>query len=94
LEQRDKNCLVIFADAEERLIYGYGNGKKRILSILKCLRDRQLQQEGGAVITNYHLKTLVLFEGEKHYHERFAVEDKISNAYNSLNVNSKSVYQY
>ena len=65
------NLLAIrVTEAEERLVYSYNTGRKRILSILKCLRDRHFDVTGGCSITNYHLKTLVLFEGEKHSCER------------------------
>ncbi|XP_067949218.1 protein mab-21-like 2 [Watersipora subatra] len=58
--------LIEFTDAEERLMYSYDTNRKKILSILKCLRDRHLQVQSGSTITNHHLKTLLLFEGEKH----------------------------
>ncbi|XP_076064589.1 protein mab-21-like [Oratosquilla oratoria] len=58
--------VLCFSDAENRLLYG--GCRKRCLSILKALRDRHLDLPGNAV-TSYLLKTLVLYECEKHPRE-------------------------
>ncbi|XP_011140910.2 protein mab-21 [Harpegnathos saltator] len=55
-----------FIDAENRLLQG--GSRKRCLSILKTLRDRHLDLPGNPV-TSYHMKTLLLYECEKHPHE-------------------------
>ncbi len=57
-----------FSQAEEILLtHGC---RRRCLSILKCLRDTHLEfQGGGSPVTNYILKTLLLFECEKHPRE-------------------------
>lgn len=49
-------------NAENLLLVG---GRKKTLSILKCLRDYHLDFH-GTPISNYILKTLVLYECEKH----------------------------
>lgn len=43
--------------------------RRKSLSILKTLRDRHLDVGPGSPISGYILKTLVLFECEKHPHE-------------------------
>lgn len=58
--------VLSFFEAENRLI-GFG-GRKKALSILKTLRDRHLDLPGNPV-TCYILKTLVLYECEKHPRE-------------------------
>ena len=55
-----------FRYAEDRLLYG--GCRRRCLSILKTLRDRHLDIP-GAPILNYHMKTLLLYECEKHPRE-------------------------
>ncbi|CAD6185950.1 unnamed protein product [Caenorhabditis auriculariae] len=50
------------ASAENVLLIG---GRRKTLSILKCLRDTHLDF-AGTPVTNYILKTLVLYECEKH----------------------------
>ena len=52
-----------FGEAENRLLQG--GCRSKCLSILKCLRDRHLDLPGNPV-TSYHMKTLVLYECEKH----------------------------
>lgn len=59
--------LLSFNDAENKLLQG--SNRKRCLSILKTLRDRNLDGPGQSCITTYHLKTLLLYECEKHPHE-------------------------
>ncbi|XP_075678241.1 protein mab-21-like 2 isoform X5 [Dermatophagoides pteronyssinus] len=55
--------VLSFLEAENRLLQnGY---RKKCLSILKTLRDRHLDLP-GAPINEYHMKTLLLYECEKH----------------------------
>ncbi|XP_070492097.1 protein mab-21-like isoform X2 [Chironomus tepperi] len=58
--------ILSFHEAENRLLQGAY--RKRCLSILKTLRDRHLDLPGNP-ITAYHLKTLLLYECEKHPRE-------------------------
>lgn len=55
-----------FKYAEDRLLYG--GCRRKCLSILKALRDRHLDVPGQPVVA-YHLKTLLLYECEKHPRE-------------------------
>ncbi|XP_011299741.1 protein mab-21 [Fopius arisanus] len=55
--------VLSFKEAETRLLQG--GCRKRCLSILKTLRDRHLDLPGNP-ITSYHMKTLLLYECEKH----------------------------
>jgi hypothetical protein len=55
--------VIAFADAEDKLLVG--GTRRKVLSILKTLRDRYLDLPGQP-INNYIMKTLVLFECEKH----------------------------
>ncbi|GBO21644.1 Protein mab-21, partial [Araneus ventricosus] len=55
-----------FCEAENRLLQG--GCRKKCLSILKTLKDRHLELPGNPV-TSYHLKTLLLYECEKHPRE-------------------------
>ncbi|MBZ3874437.1 Protein mab-21-like 1 [Sciurus carolinensis] len=55
-----------FAEAENRL--QMGGCRKKCLSILKTLRDRHLELPGQP-LNNYHMKTLVSYECEKHPRE-------------------------
>ncbi|GFQ67090.1 protein mab-21 [Trichonephila clavata] len=52
-----------FCEAENRLLQG--GCRKKCLSILKTLKDKHLELPGNPV-TSYHLKTLLLYECEKH----------------------------
>ncbi|KAK7864382.1 hypothetical protein R5R35_010978 [Gryllus longicercus] len=58
--------VLSFTEAENRLLLG--GCRRRCLSILKTLRDRHLDLPGNPV-TSYHMKTLLLFECEKHPRE-------------------------
>ena len=58
--------VISFTDAENRLLQG--GCRRRCLSILKALRDRHLDLPGSP-IGNYHMKTLLLYECEKHPRE-------------------------
>jgi len=58
--------VLSFLEAENRLLQG--GCRKKCLSILKTLRDRHLDLP-GVPITAYHLKTLLLYECEKHPRE-------------------------
>ena len=56
--------VMSFTEAEDRLLQ---NGiRRKCLSILKTLRDRNID---AAIITNHVLKSLVLYECEKHPNE-------------------------
>ncbi|XP_054265427.1 protein mab-21-like [Macrosteles quadrilineatus] len=55
--------VMSFTEVESRLLFGAC--RRRCLSILKTLRDRHLELPGSPV-TSYHIKTLVLYECEKH----------------------------
>ncbi|XP_076315462.1 protein mab-21-like 2 [Tachypleus tridentatus] len=55
-----------FREAEDSLLVG--GCRKKCLSILKTMRDRHLDLPGNPV-TSYHLKTLLLYECEKHPRE-------------------------
>lgn len=59
--------MMCFNQAEE-ILFSLGV-RRKCLSILKTLRDRHLDAGPGSPITAYILKTLVLFECEKHPHE-------------------------
>ncbi|XP_067663174.1 protein mab-21-like 2 [Haliotis asinina] len=58
--------VMSFRYAEDRLLYG--GCRRKCLSILKALRDRHLDQPGQPIMS-YHLKTLLLYECEKHPRE-------------------------
>ncbi|XP_037070973.1 LOW QUALITY PROTEIN: protein mab-21-like 2 [Pollicipes pollicipes] len=58
--------VLTFSEAENRLLYG--GCRRRVLSVLKTLRDRHLDLPGNPV-TSYHLKILLLYECEKHPRE-------------------------
>ncbi|XP_034937733.1 protein mab-21-like [Chelonus insularis] len=55
--------ILSFLEAESRLLQG--GCRKKCLGILKTLRDRHLDLPGNP-ITSYHMKTLLLYECEKH----------------------------
>ncbi|XP_043268549.1 protein mab-21-like [Venturia canescens] len=55
--------LISFTGAETRLLQG--GCRQMCLGILKTLRDRHLDLPGNPV-TSYHMKTLLLYECEKH----------------------------
>lgn len=58
--------VLSFTEAENRLMLG--GCRRRCLSILKTLRDRHLDLPGNPV-SSYHMKTLLLYECEKHPRE-------------------------
>ena len=58
--------VMSFKYAEDRLLYG--GCRRKCLSILKALRDRHFDVPGQP-ISSYHLKTLLLYECEKHPRE-------------------------
>ncbi|CAG0882860.1 unnamed protein product [Darwinula stevensoni] len=58
--------VISFHEAETRLLYG--GCRRRCLSILKTLRDRHLDLPGNPV-SGYVMKTLLLYECEKHPRE-------------------------
>ncbi|PAA76228.1 hypothetical protein BOX15_Mlig014757g1 [Macrostomum lignano] len=55
--------LVDFTDSENHLLQG--GCRRKCLSILKTLRDRHLELDGQPV-SNYHMKTMLMYECEKH----------------------------
>nr|XP_010304914.1 PREDICTED: protein mab-21-like 2 [Balearica regulorum gibbericeps] len=55
-----------FGEAENRLLMG--GCRNKCLSVLKTLRDRHLELPGQP-LNNYHMKTLLLYECEKHPRE-------------------------
>lgn len=64
-----------------------GGSRKRCLSLLKTLRDRHLDLPGNPV-TSYHMKTLLLYECEKHPHlhewEENCLADRINGIFLQL----------
>jgi len=58
--------VMSFKHAED-LLLSHG-ARRKVLSILKTIRDRQLELSGNP-ITSYILKSLLLYECEKHPHE-------------------------
>lgn len=64
-------------------IYILGASRRRCLSILKTLRDRHLDLPGNPV-TSYHLKTLLLYECEKHPREMEWEENCIADRINGI----------
>ncbi|XP_014776652.1 protein mab-21-like 2 [Octopus bimaculoides] len=58
--------VMSFKYAEDRLLCG--GCRRKCLSILKAMRDRHLELPSQP-ITNYHMKTLLLYECEKHPRE-------------------------
>ena len=63
--------VISFCEAEDRLLQD--GTRRKCLSLLKTLRDRNLD---SSCITNYILKTLVLFECEKHPLETEWTDDR------------------
>lgn len=59
--------ILSFDEAEWRLLQG--GCRRKLLSILKALRDKHLEQSHDNTINEYHMKTLVLNECEKHPYE-------------------------
>lgn len=56
-----------FWDAQERLLFG--GCRRRCLSILKTLSDRHLDDVPERPVQSAHLRTLLLYECEKHPRE-------------------------
>ncbi|XP_018576240.1 protein mab-21-like [Anoplophora glabripennis] len=73
--------VLSFLEAENRLLQG--GCRKRCLSILKTLRDRHLDLPGNPV-SSYHLKTLLLYECEKHPRESEWDESCIGDRINGI----------
>ncbi|XP_050523872.1 protein mab-21-like [Daktulosphaira vitifoliae] len=73
--------VMSFTDVENRLLYG--GCRRRCLSILKTLRDRHLDLPGNP-ITNYHIKTLLLYECEKHPRDMEWEETSIADRINGI----------
>ncbi|KAL3309216.1 hypothetical protein Ciccas_012238 [Cichlidogyrus casuarinus] len=60
--------LLDFHGAEERLLSG--GTRRKTLALLKALFDVQFKSDSSLTLMEYHLKTLVLFECEKHGEEK------------------------
>lgn len=73
--------VLSFNEAENRLLQG--GFRKRCLSILKTLRDRHLDLPGNPV-TSYVMKTLLLYECEKHPRELEWDESSIGDRINGI----------
>lgn len=73
--------VLSFLEAENRLLQG--GCRRRCLSILKTLRDRHLDLPGNPV-TGYHMKTLLLYECEKHPRESEWDEGCIADRINGI----------
>lgn len=71
--------VIGFTEVENRLFYG--GCRRKVLSILKTLRDQHLDLPGNPV-TNYIIKSIVLYEFEKHPREiewdESAIGDRIN----------------
>ncbi|XP_071951819.1 protein mab-21-like 2 [Antedon mediterranea] len=70
-----------FTDAENKLLQG--GCRKKCLSILKTLRDKHLDIPGSPV-KNYHMKTLLLYECEKHPREISWTESSMFDRINGI----------
>ena len=73
--------VISFYHVEEMLLLG--GCRKKCLSVLKCLRDKHLDMPGHPV-ENYHIKTLLLFECEKHPRENEWTETCIGDRINGI----------
>ena len=73
--------VISFADAEDKLLVNPNH--RKCLSILKTLRDRHLDLPGQP-INYYTLKTLVLYECEKHPYEWEWEEGMLGDRINSV----------
>ncbi|XP_040571126.1 protein mab-21 [Lepeophtheirus salmonis] len=73
--------VVSFLEAENRLLVG--GCRRRCLSIIKTLRDQHLDLAGNPV-NNYVMKTLLLFECEKHPREVDWEEASIGDRINGI----------
>ncbi|CDQ90275.1 unnamed protein product [Oncorhynchus mykiss] len=70
-----------FGEAENRLLLG--GCRKKCLSVLKTLRDRHLELP-GTPLNNYHMKTLVSYECEKHPRESDWDENNLGDRLNGI----------
>ena len=73
--------VISFAENENKLLAG--GTRRKCLSILKCLRDRHLDLPGQPV-NNYVMKTLVLYECEKHPHDVDWEESNLGDRLNGI----------
>eukprot|EP00096_Caligus_rogercresseyi_P012696 TRINITY_DN5408_c0_g1_i1.p1 TRINITY_DN5408_c0_g1~~TRINITY_DN5408_c0_g1_i1.p1 ORF type:complete len:366 (-),score=116.55 TRINITY_DN5408_c0_g1_i1:422-1519(-) len=73
--------VVSFLEAENRLLVG--GSRRRCLSIIKTLRDQHLELPGNPV-NNYVMKTLLLFECEKHPREADWEEASLGDRINGI----------
>ncbi|TMW44572.1 hypothetical protein DOY81_010348, partial [Sarcophaga bullata] len=83
--------VLSFFEAENRLLQG--GCRRRLLSILKTLRDRHLDLPGNP-ITAYHLKNLLLYECEKHPRDFEWDEPCIADRINGIFLQLISCLQY
>jgi hypothetical protein len=74
--------VISFADAEDKLL-GVGGNRRKCMSILKTLRDRHLDLPGQPV-NYYTLKTLVLYECEKHPYDYEWEDGMLGDRVNSI----------
>lgn len=73
--------VLSFFEAENRLLQG--GCRRKCLNILKTIRDRHLDLPGNPV-TGYHMKTLLLYECEKHPREHEWDETAIGDRINGI----------
>ena len=73
--------VIAFAEAEDKLLVG--GTRRKVLSILKSLRDKYLDFPGQP-INNYVLKTLVLFECEKHPYDHEWEDNNMGDRINGI----------
>ena len=82
--------VISFLAAETMLLQG--GCRRRCLSILRTLRDRHLDLPGKP-IENYHLKTLLLYECEKHPRETDWDETTLGDRINGITLQLISCLQ-
>ena len=73
--------VISFADAEDKLLAG--GIRRKCLAILKAMRDKYLDV-AGQPITNYVMKTLLLYECEKHPNEAEWEESALADRLNGI----------
>uniref|UniRef100_A0A1A9UVM6 Mab-21 domain-containing protein n=1 Tax=Glossina austeni TaxID=7395 RepID=A0A1A9UVM6_GLOAU len=83
--------VLSFFEAENRLLQG--GCRRRCLSILKTLRDRHLELPGNPIAA-YNLKTLLLYECEKHPRDFEWDEGCIADRINGIFLQLISCLQY
>jgi hypothetical protein len=73
--------VISFSDAEDKLLVG--GTRRKCLSILKTLRDRHLELPGQPVTTSV-IKSLVLYECEKHPYDYDWEESNLGDRINGI----------